>query len=60
MSSFQNIAPEELQSRLDEVLLVDVRGPSETVRGVIKGSQTDTVAPCSHERGSIQNRIRTL
>jgi Rhodanese-related sulfurtransferase len=39
MSSFQNIAPEELQNRLDDVLLVDVRGPSETVRGVIKGAK---------------------
>lgn len=39
MSSFQNIAPEELKDRLHEVLLVDVRGPSETARGVIKGAK---------------------
>lgn len=39
MSNFKNIAPEELHGRLEEVLLVDVRGPSETGRGVIKGAK---------------------
>jgi rhodanese-related sulfurtransferase len=39
MSSFQSIAPEELQNRMHEVLLVDVRGPAETDRGIIKGAK---------------------
>jgi rhodanese-related sulfurtransferase len=39
MSSFENIAPEELQGRLNEVLLIDVRGPSETARGIIQGAK---------------------
>ena len=39
MSSFENIAPEELQGRLNEVLLIDVRGPSETARGIIRGAK---------------------
>lgn len=38
MSGFQNISPQELQSRLGEVALFDVRGPGETMRGVIKGA----------------------
>lgn len=39
MPSFQNIAPEALQGRLHEVVLVDVRGPAETARGIIKGAK---------------------
>jgi rhodanese-related sulfurtransferase len=39
MSSFQNMGPDELKDRLHEVLLVDVRGPSETSRGIIKGAK---------------------
>lgn len=38
MSAYQSIAPEELQSRLGEVALFDVRGPGETARGIIKGA----------------------
>ncbi len=39
MPSFKNITPEDLHGRLHEVLLIDVRGPAETARGVIKGAK---------------------
>ena len=39
MPSFQNIGPDQLKDRLHEVLLIDVRGASETSRGVIKGAK---------------------
>ena len=42
MANYQTISPETLQQRIHEVLLVDVRGPGETARGIIKGA---TVIP---------------
>ena len=39
MANYQSISPESLQARMHEVLLVDVRGPGETARGIIKGAK---------------------
>lgn len=38
MAGYENISADELNRRLGEVVLFDVRGPAETDRGVIEGA----------------------
>lgn len=38
MAAYESISPDELNARLGEVALFDVRGPAETERGIIEGA----------------------